>query len=147
LDLLSPGRTAGCAGRRFAVPSNTVKLIADQLIRSGKVTRSGRAYLGVSVISDRVVVVVSVVPNGTAAKAGIRPGDRIVAVKKTHVANTDELATVLAQIKPGQTIPVEIVRGGQTLTVQVTGRVPATWREDRSPAGRPARGCRCPVSA
>jgi putative serine protease PepD len=109
-------------GIGFAIPGDTVKLIADQLIRSGKVTQSGRAYLGVNVATqfNGGVLVASVKPGGPAASAGIKPGDLIVAVNKTPVANTDELAAVLAGIKPGKTIPVEVIRNGKKLTIDVT---------------------------
>jgi putative serine protease PepD len=109
-------------GIGFAIPGDTVKLIADQLIKSGKVTQSGRAYLGVSVATqfNGGVLVQSVEGNGPAASAGIKPGDLIVAVNKTPVANTDELAAVLAGIKPGTTIPVEVVRDGKKQTIDVT---------------------------
>jgi putative serine protease PepD len=109
-------------GIGFAIPGDTVKLIADQLIKSGKVTQSGRAYLGVSVATqfNGGVLVQSVEANGPAASAGIKPGDLIVAVNKTPVANTDELAAVLAGIKPSRTIPVDLIRDGKKLTIDVT---------------------------
>jgi S1-C subfamily serine protease len=109
------------AGIGFAIPSNTVKLIADQLINSGKVTESGRSYLGVRVVSQLSggVLVATVDPGGPAAAAGIKSGDLIVTVDKTAVANTDDLATVLAGLKPGTTIPVVVMRDGKKLTVHV----------------------------
>ena len=92
-----------------------MKLIANQLIRSGKVTESGRAYLGVSVatLSTGGVYVTSVKPAGPAAAAGIKPGDVIVRLNKTPVATTDALATALAQIKPGTTVTVVVDRNGK----------------------------------
>jgi S1-C subfamily serine protease len=109
------------AGIGFAIPSDTVKLIADQLIKSGKVTQSGRAYLGVRVVSQLSggVLVAGVDPGGPAASAGIKSGDLIVTVDKTAVTNTDDLATVLAGLKPGTTVPVVVVRNGKKLTFHV----------------------------
>jgi S1-C subfamily serine protease len=108
-------------GIGFAIPSSTAKRIADQLISSGKVTRSGRAYLGVRVASvvGGGVVVAAVDPGGPADRAGIKAGDRIVAVNETPVDNTDELAAVLATVKPGTTIPVEVARDGKKLSIEV----------------------------
>jgi S1-C subfamily serine protease len=110
-------------GIGFAIPSNTVKLIADQLIERGRVERSGRASLGirVSTIVGGGVLVASVVPGGPAAKAGIKPGDVILAVGDQETPTTDVLVGVLAQLKPGQTVPVKILHpdGGRE-TVDVT---------------------------
>ena len=109
------------AGIGFAIPSNTVKLIADQLIKSGKVTESGRAYLGIRVatLMSGGVLVTSVEPGGPADTAGIKPGDLIASLNKTVVANTDDLATDLATLKPGTMVPVKVVRNGKKLTIDV----------------------------
>jgi S1-C subfamily serine protease len=109
------------SGIGFAIPSDTVKLIADQLIRSGRVTVSGRAYLGVTIATPITggVVVVSVVHGGPAARAGIRPGDAIVAAGKQPVASIDDLATALAAVKPGATIPITVERDGNRRTLHV----------------------------
>jgi S1-C subfamily serine protease len=114
--------TTPAAGIGFAIPSNTVKRIADQLINTGKVTNSGRAYLGVMVATPLTggVVVTGVQQGGPAASAGIKTGDVIVAVNRKPVANTDDLATVLASVKPNTKIPVAVVRNGARLTLHVT---------------------------
>jgi S1-C subfamily serine protease len=110
-------------GIGFAIPSSTVKRIADQLIATGRVTRSGRAFLGVEVatpVGGVGVVVASVRAGSPAAAAGIRPGDAIVSVDGKPIVSTDDLATVLAMLRPGQTVPVGIVRpDGTRATVRV----------------------------
>jgi putative serine protease PepD len=108
-------------GIGFAISSDTVRLIADQLIRSGKVTQSHRAFLGVRVATQLGggVLVTAVEPRGPADSAGIKPGDLIVSVDKMRVADTDQLAIVLAQVNPGTTIPVQVVRKGKKLTIDV----------------------------
>jgi putative serine protease PepD len=108
-------------GIGFAISSDTVKLIADQLIRSGKVTQSHRAFLGVRVATQLGggVLVTAVELGGPADSAGIKPGDLIVSVDKMSVADTDQLVIVLAQVKPGTTIPVQVIRKGRKLTIDV----------------------------
>ncbi len=108
-------------GIGFAIPSSSVRRIADQLIATGKVTASGRAYLGVRVATlvNGGVLVASVQPGGPAAHAGMKEGDLIVAVNGKQVRSTDDLATALAEIKPGTTIPVKVDRHGTTTTLHV----------------------------
>lgn len=116
------------AGIGFAIPSNTVKLIADQLIASGKVTNSGRAALGVKVrdVADLEgnvvgVGVVSVTTGGPADKAGIIPGDTVLTVGGTKTPTTTALSQALAGMKPGQPVKVEVQHpDGSRVAVNVT---------------------------
>jgi len=114
---------AQAPGIGFAIPSNTAKRIADQLIKNGRVERSGRASLGIraATMVSGGVVVASVVAGGPATKAGIEPGDVIVAVDDQPTPSLDVLVTELAQLKPGQTVPVTVLhQDGKKETVQVT---------------------------
>jgi putative serine protease PepD len=114
-------------GIGFAIPSDTVTLIARQLIATGKVTNSGRASLGITAQTvanasgqPAGVGVVRVNPGGAAAKAGIRPGDIILSVAGQPTDSITALQAVLAAHKPGDRVPVRISRDGKELTVQVT---------------------------
>ena len=104
------------AGIGFAISSNTVKLIAAQLISTGRVTRSDRAALDVSAVdgvdsTGRPVgaVVVRVDPGGSAARAGIREGELITAIAAKKVTSLADLQTILAQLTPGQTVTVDLI--------------------------------------
>jgi S1-C subfamily serine protease len=112
----------GSQGLGFAIPSNTVKKIADQLIANGRVVRSGRAYLGVRVatIVGGGVLVSAIVPGGPAAKAGIKVGDVVLAANEQPTPTADVLVSVLADLHPGQKVPVRLLRHGKKLTVTVT---------------------------
>jgi S1-C subfamily serine protease len=113
---------APAQGIGFAIPSNTAKNFASKLIASGTVAPSGRAFLGVvaATIIGGTVIVESVQPGGPAATAGIKRGDVIVSVAGQSTTSTDVLSSVLATLRPGQMVPVQILKpNGQQSTVQV----------------------------
>jgi S1-C subfamily serine protease len=115
------------AGIGFAIPSNTVKDIAKQIATSGKVTSSHRAYLGVQIgDTGDGVYIGAVTSGGPAAKAGIQVGDVIKAVNGQQTSTSDDLRTVLAGLKPGQSVKVSILRqDGTTTTKTITlGELP-----------------------
>jgi putative serine protease PepD len=104
------------AGIGFAIPANTVKLIASQLIATGHVSRSDRAALDISAVdgvdqTGRPVgaVVVLVAAGGSADKAGIKAGELITAIAGNKVASLADLQTVLAQLTPGNSVTVDLV--------------------------------------
>ncbi|GGT03554.1 S1C family serine protease [Nonomuraea spiralis] len=120
-------------GIGFAIPSNTATDIAGQIVKYGKVTNSHRAALGISgstiigaTRQPSGVGVASVEKGGGAEKAGIRPGDVIVAVNGEKTATMAALSEQLTTFKPGDQVKVEILRpDGETQTVTVTlGQLP-----------------------
>jgi S1-C subfamily serine protease len=121
LAALSGPTGAQAPGIGFAISSNTAQRIARQLIASGHVPPAQRGYLGVVVatVVGGGVRVASVVKGGPAAKAGIQPGDVIVAVDGQPTPTTEELQAVLPTLKPGQRVNVDLVRGGTKLTVSL----------------------------
>jgi putative serine protease PepD len=118
---------AQAPGIGFAIPSNVARRIADQLIANGRVVRSGRAYLGVRVatIVGGGVVVSAIVSGGPAAKAGIKQGDIVQAVDGKPTPTADVLVSVLANLHPGQKVPMKLLRHGKKVTVTLTlGELP-----------------------
>ena len=117
-----PQLGGAAAGIGFAIPSNTVRDIAGQIIKYGKVVNSHRAYLGVSIGDTGEGVYVGTVSAGSpAAKAGIKAGDVIVAVAGSPTLSSDDLGSVLAAHRPGETVKVKITRqSGSSTTVDVT---------------------------
>jgi S1-C subfamily serine protease len=122
---------AGSQGICFAIPVNTAKWVAFHLIREGRVRR---AYLGVGahvVPVDRRVAVahriaaptavrVSDVHADTAAsRAGIQTGDVILGIGGTPIATLDDLMLALGRHAIGESVTMEILRGGQRITVDV----------------------------
>jgi S1-C subfamily serine protease len=108
---------AQAPGIGFAIPSNTVKSIAQQLIKSGHVSQSGRASLGVSVatVTGGGVVIVAVDRGGPAHTAGLQGGDVIVAVDAHATPDVNALSVVLAGLKPGgqTTVTIQSRAGGR----------------------------------
>jgi S1-C subfamily serine protease len=111
-------------GIGFAIPSDTVRDIADQLLRSGRVVNSHRAYLGIQVgdtFGGGGVYVGEVSPGGPAAKAGIQSGDVITSVAGQATSSAADLAQVLAGLRPGRSVAVLLLRpDGSRTTVRVT---------------------------
>jgi putative serine protease PepD len=127
LAAVNPEAGSAAPGIGFAIPSNQVKRLADQLVAKGVVTDSGRAALGVRVrtVVDQAgkpqgVGVVDVVPGGPAAAAGIQPGDVIVSVDGKETPTSEALGDVLADLKPGDSVPVVVRRGGAEQELKVT---------------------------
>ncbi|MFJ2716133.1 S1C family serine protease [Streptomyces sp. NPDC087437] len=114
-------------GIGFAIPASTVKTIAGQIVRYGKVVNSGRAALN---ITGRTVVgmdyepagvaVVDVKAGGAAARAGIRSGDIITKVGGQDITTITSLSEALAADRPGQRTTVTFSRDGSQKTVDVT---------------------------
>src|SRR5436305_2212372 len=123
LAAVDPENSQPASGIGLALPSQTVKAIADQLVRYGHVVNSGRAYLGVQLataVSGRVVVV-SVVAKGPAASAGIVASDTTTAIDGHAMQSVDDVATTLANLHPGSTAKVRIrTSAGKAETLPVT---------------------------
>ncbi len=124
LAAADPQMGGAAAGIGFAIPSNVVTHIAGQLAKSGKVTNSNRAYLGVKIADtgeESGVYITQVLANTPAAKAGLKTGDSITSVNGTKTPTSSVLGTVLAGLKPGQTVKLTVMhQNGTTATVSLT---------------------------
>ena len=110
--------SGGNDGVGFAIPSNTVRSVADQLISSGK---AEHAYLGVSLSSASSSARVGSVRSGTpAAKAGLKAGDVITALGGKSVTSSAELESLIGAHKPGDSVSLTYTRNGTSHTVQLT---------------------------
>ena len=129
---IDPEFKTPATGVGFAIPSNRIKHIAPQLINSGRVTNSGRAALGVQVISvDEVIaaqaqlavnhgaLIVSIEPNSAASQGGLRKGDVIVQINQHQIGGIIDLQDALIDKSPGDIVSVHIYRGNQQLTDKV----------------------------
>ncbi len=127
LAAVQPQSGGAAPGIGFAIPSDTVRDIAGQLIADGKVTHSDRAALDISAQTvanadgqPAGVGVVAVKPGGAAERAGIQAGDIILAVAGQATPSLNALEGVLASHKPGDKVQVKVSRNGSESTVEVT---------------------------
>jgi putative serine protease PepD len=111
--------SGGNEGVGFAVPADTVRSVASQILATGK---AEHAYLGVAVqTSASGGASVGTIRAGTpAAHAGLRVGDVITAIDRTKVSSVDDLQSAIAAHKPGDKVTVTYKRSGTTHTVSVT---------------------------
>jgi S1-C subfamily serine protease len=112
----------GSIGLGFAIPVDTVRDIAEQLISTGSAVHSA---LGVNTrsVTDGTrdgALVLNVEPGSGAAAAGIREEDIVIAVDGEPVGSSEELVVAVDEHDPGDTVTVEVVRGGGSTEVQVT---------------------------
>jgi serine protease Do len=125
--IISP--SGGSVGIGFAIPSNTIHAIADQLAASGHVTRG---YIGVEaqqlqgataralhVADNSGALVAGVVGDGPAGQAGIAPGDVIEAVNGQKIAGPRDLAVDVAGIRPGDEARLAVLHDGQNKDISL----------------------------
>ncbi|MGD9562739.1 MAG: S1C family serine protease [Pyrinomonadaceae bacterium] len=133
-QILSPA--GGSVGVGFAIPVNTAKRVIPQLIQFGEVRRPmlGAALLSVSDLQERGyrlpvkegLLVYSLVPGGSAQQADLQGltrsgtiGDIVLSVDGQETKSVDDLYRLLDKKKIGDTVQVELYRGGRTITVPV----------------------------
>jgi putative serine protease PepD len=132
------------AGIGFAIPINTARRVAEQLIATGHVIRATLGVAGLQIWPDLAdalqlgaqqgILVQQVNPGSAAAAAGIRGGTRtvlaglqelriggdvIVAINGTAVTNQADLNLLLNRAQPGDTVTLTIIRGGKKIDVPV----------------------------
>ncbi len=122
-------RTGGYMGLSFAIPIDVAMDVREQLIKTGHVTR-GRIGVQIQPVDGQLAesfgldrprgaLVSSVVKDGPSEKAGIKPGDVILAVNDHVVEVSSELPTVIARMKPGSGTTLTVWRGGKEQKVDV----------------------------
>jgi S1-C subfamily serine protease len=112
----------GSVGLGFAIPIDTVREISEQLIDDGEAVH---ASLGVNArsVTDGTrdgALVLNVEPGSPADVAGIQEQDVVIAVEGEPVGSSEELVVAIDAFEPGDTVTVEIVRGGGSREVEAT---------------------------
>ena len=128
-------RSGGSMGIGFAIPVSTARVVMDQIIRSGSVTRG---WIGVELqeitpalaesfkLADtRGAIIAGVLRGGPADKAGVKPGDVLIAVNDAPVTDPQGMLNLVAALEPGSSARLKLKRQAQTLELAVAvGRRP-----------------------
>ena len=122
----SSSGTAGSIGIGFAIPSNLVKRVANEIIDNGSVRH---VVLGITIKSSSVEAdgvtrgcaqVQAVTDGGPASKAGVKAGDSIVVFNGKAVNNNYSLLGYVRASAMGDKVKLTVVRGGNTMDLEVT---------------------------
>jgi serine protease Do len=122
--------TGGSVGIGFAIPSDMIRTVSEQLVARGHVTR-GYVGVGSQAVSgamakamhlpDASGALLASVENGSpAANAGLEPGDVIQSVNGQKITTPRELAMTVATVAPGQEARFHVLRDGQDRDIAVT---------------------------
>jgi serine protease Do len=137
--------TGYSSGVGFAIPANTAKIIADQLISKGEITR---AYLGVQPSDMKLfevnkvgvktgAILRSVEPASPAGKAGLKVNDVIVEIAGKPIRGEQDLRDAMLLNPPGKAIDIRVFRDGDTKTYSMTPTTrPAEPVASRTPSVR-----------
>ena len=123
-------RSGGSLGIGFAIPITTAKQVLDGIVNDGQVTRG---WIGVEpndlspelretfgVAARNGVIITGVLQGGPAAKAGIVPGDVIVAIGGAPVEDVTQLLAQVAALRPGTAAQFSLQRKKQNLQLAIT---------------------------
>ncbi len=122
-------QSGGSEGIGFAIPSNIVKNVYDQIREFGHVHRgeigataqsvTPELAAGLDLKQDTGVILGDVVPDGAAAQAGLQAGDIILTLNHKRMANAREFETALYSIPLNQMIDVQVLRGSEKISTKV----------------------------
>jgi serine protease DegQ len=128
-------RSGGSMGIGFAIPVSTAKMVLEQIVKTGGVTRG---WIGVEVqeitpaLADsfklggqRGALIAGVLRGGPADKAGVKPGDVLTDVEGKPVADPTAMLNLIAALAPGKPATVKLKRNGHEVDATITvGRRP-----------------------
>ena len=126
----------GAQGLGFSIPIDSARLIAQQLVKSGKVEH---AYLGVQmadltpelrdqlnqqsklkVDAEKGVLVIKVIQNSPASAGGIKSGDLVLSINDKPTLTTDDVQQAVESVRPGGMITIQVKQQGQPRSLRIT---------------------------
>ena len=123
-------RSGGSLGIGFAIPVSLAKQVLDDIVSKGAVTRG---YIGVEpkdltrelastmgMNEQQGILIAGVIRNGPADNAGVRPGDVLLAINGSGVADTSSMLNRVAQLTPGSKATLKILRNRQETELALT---------------------------
>jgi serine protease Do len=135
MNTLIASQSGGSEGVGFSIPSNTIRLVYEQLRDHGRVRRGALGFVaraitptlaaGLGLAQKSGIIVEDVTPNSSADRAGLHPGDILLAVDGKSYPDPRPLSAMLFQRKIGEILAFKIQRG-QGVT---TFNIPLTERE------------------
>jgi len=122
-------RTGGSIGIGFAIPASTARQVLDGIIATGSVVRGYIGVQGQEITPDLAesfklpgtngVLIAGVEPQGPADRAGVKPGDVLLAVGGKPVVDPPAMLNAVAALKPGAKVPLALKREGKDVQVEV----------------------------
>ncbi|HEU4709627.1 MAG TPA: Do family serine endopeptidase [Methylophilaceae bacterium] len=123
-------RSGGSMGIGFAIPVSLAKQVMDQIIRQGSVIRG---WIGIEaqditpelaesfkLKSTDGALIAGIIANSPAERAGLKPGDILVAINDRKVTDSSSMLNLVSNLKPDQKATLKIVRAQKSLDVPVT---------------------------
>ena len=112
-------RVRNVDGINFAVPYELAKRVMDEIITSGKVTRGQLGFLGSEYRGQPGVEVTAVAKGSPVDRAGLKVGDRLLAIDGVRLENASKTQDMIAETEPGTELELEVSRNGDILTLNV----------------------------
>lgn len=134
-------RSGGSLGIGFAIPASAAKGVMEQIIKNGRVIRG---WIGVQVqeitpdlikafnLPEKGALIAGISRNSPAARAGLLPGDVLVAIDNKSVVNAHGVLETVASLPPGQLVRATLIRNGKSLeaVIQIAQRPLPTSTQD-----------------